>query len=206
MDEKEKSEAINAILAGLKAEPENAAKYAAAKNEDEIGAINMALIKKAKQVFHAQEKSAALNRLLAFVKSIAEDQPDVMADVKMLEKVERVAAAKASKPKSLFGTRTDVSKVVAVFTEVGHTMSEDEVYAKFRFGRSDVRKAVIADLKKAAPADRKWIDLDFETGLYVLRGLGENAPEGWTGYVPASRPATGVGSDASQATLDASQA
>jgi hypothetical protein len=36
---------------------------------------------------------------------------------------------------------------------------------------------------------------------YVLRGIGENAPEGWTGYVPRAKVGVEVG--ASDATIAA---
>ena len=98
-----------------------------------------------------------------------------------------------------------VSRVVnptkAGFVNVGDSVSEDDIYAQFKFARSDMRKAIIADLKKAKPEDRRWIDLDLAIGAYVLRGIGATPPEGWTGYEPQNL--VGVAAEASDATLAA---
>lgn len=193
-------ERVNAKVAAYKVA--EADQIAALTSPEAVTDYTLKLVKRAKQAVHIEVKREALNAVLAYVKIIASDDADIMASVKILEVAERAEAATVDKKaKGLFGTRTDVSKGLAGFVNVGDTVSEDEIAHMFHFGRSDMRKAVINGLKKAKPEDRKWIDLDVSIEAYVLRGIGATPPEGWTGYEPQNL--VGVAGEASSATVDA---
>ena len=191
---------IDAKVAQYKAE--EADKIAALASPEEVTTYTLALVKRAKQAVRIEIKQEAQKAVLAYVKIIASDDAEIMAHVKVLEaSAKREAVKIENKVKGLFGTRTDVSKALAGFVNVGDSVSEDDIYAQFKFARSDMRKAIIADLKKAKPEDRRWIDLDLAIGAYVLRGIGATPPAGWTGYEPQNL--VGVAAEASDATLAA---
>ena len=60
-------------------------------------------------------------------------------------------------------------------------VSSVDIFTKFEYGRPTMEKK-IRDFIKADVKNRIWVA--FEEGNYVVKGTGENAPRGWTGYVP----------------------
>ena len=64
------------------------------------------------------------------------------------------------------------------------TVSAIEIFTAFEFGRPTMQKHINTFIK--ADADKRiWVD--FAEGNYTIVGTGENAPEGWTGYLPTEK-------------------
>ena len=65
------------------------------------------------------------------------------------------------------------------------SMSGIEIYTEFEYGTPTMKTKVRDLIKKAKPEDRVWVA--FESGNWVVKGTGAEAPEGWTGYVPEEK-------------------
>lgn len=63
-------------------------------------------------------------------------------------------------------------------------VSAVDIFTKFEYGRPTMEKK-IREFIKREPEDRLWVA--FEKGNYVVKGTGEFAPEGWTGYLPTKK-------------------
>jgi hypothetical protein len=88
-------------------------------------------------------------------------------------------------PRAASGPRGDalylvLSKMIATKKNV----QEDELFKAFRIGRREAQALLKTALRKAAPAERVWINFDDEKGVYSLVGTGEKAPANYLGYVP----------------------
>lgn len=81
------------------------------------------------------------------------------------------------------GNTSGVNKFVALVVEK-KSISEDEVFKALKIGRKDAAGYIRKFLKKAAPADRVWINFDKGSGLYFVVGTGANAPKEYTGSIP----------------------
>jgi len=64
---------------------------------------------------------------------------------------------------------------------VAGDVSAIDIFTKFGYGQPTMQKK-IRDFIKAEPENRIWVK--FENGNYSIAGRGENAPRGWTGFVP----------------------
>lgn len=173
--------------------------------ENELKEYETLIDRRAKQAVRLADKAAALTRLLAFVKNIAGDDETLMADVKIVEKAERRAAEKkAGNKKRLIAPKGQKNAPLELFKNVGDVVSEDSLYMQFKYGRGDMRHVIVDGLKKATPEARLWIAQVYQEeeisklvlgeafdatdkGAYVLLGIGERAPEGWTGYTPRAK-------------------
>jgi hypothetical protein len=64
------------------------------------------------------------------------------------------------------------------------------VYVGLQMDPVRVKGALKRHNESAEPADRIWVRYDSEARVYLIEGQGADAPEGWTGPVPApSSPA-----------------
>lgn len=201
MTTEEKTIAIDELKAKYR---EADADKIALMNEEDGKAYELLIDRRAKQAVRLADKAAALQRVLAFVKAIAEDDPSIMADVKIVEKAERHAAEKKAGKKRLIAPKGQKNAPLDLFKNVGDVVSEDAIYAQFKYGRGDMRRCIVDGLKKATPEARLWIAqiyqeeeiskqvlgdsfAAYDAGSYVLLGIGEHAPEGWTGYAPRAK-------------------
>ena len=66
-------------------------------------------------------------------------------------------------------------------------VSTIDIFTKFEYGKPTM-ESKIRNFIKAKPEDRIWVAL--ENGNYLIKGIGPDAPEGWTGYVPAVKSET----------------
>ena len=66
-------------------------------------------------------------------------------------------------------------------------VSAIDIFTKFEYGRPAM-ETKIRNFIKADPSERIWVA--FEKGNYIVKAVGENAPEDWTGYVPAVKSET----------------
>lgn len=118
---------------------------------------------------YKERQAAAKNLIIGFVNS----KPDLPSDV--LEAMTYLAgagkAARVSKP----GVNDTLKNL---FLEQG-SVSAIEIFEKFEFGRPTMEQKIRTFIKGE---DKIWVA--FENGNYVLKGEGDEAPEGWTGYVP----------------------
>jgi len=120
---------------------------------------------------YKENQKKAKDILSSFVNS----NPDLPSEV--LEAMKYLAgagkAARVAKP--------GVNNLLKdLFLEKG-SVSAIEIFEKFEFGRPTMEQKIRTFIK-SAPEDRIWIA--FESGSYVVKGHGAEAPEGWTGYVP----------------------
>jgi len=68
--------------------------------------------------------------------------------------------------------------------KVGNKCTFDEAYKLLKLAGSDMRKLVLAAIKKADPENRVWISIDNVNQTYTLVGLGKTPPNGWNGFIP----------------------
>ena len=61
------------------------------------------------------------------------------------------------------------------------SVSAVDIFTKFGYGNPTMQKK-IRDFIKAEASSRIWVQ--FADGNYSVAGKGENAPRGWTGFVP----------------------
>ena len=200
MTNEEKTAAIEELKAKYRVDD---AEKIAAMTPEGLKQYEVVIDRRAKQAVRLADKAAAIARVLAFVKAIAEDDPSIMADVKIIEKAERHAAEKKTGKKRLIAPKGQKNAPLALFANVGDVISEDTIFAQFKYGRGDMRKVIVDGLKTAKPEERKWIAqlyqepelaaaviddvASVDNGSYVLLGIGEHAPTGWTGYVPRAK-------------------
>lgn len=129
--------------------------------------------KKAEKKAKKDLKKKQLLALIAFVTENTED-PELIAAAKNLTPGQRIA-------------RVGMKEVITdLFENVGQTVGEDQIWTDHRLGRKEMRSITNNLIKKEKPENRKWISFDSENGVYELQGIGHGAPNGWTGYVPAS--------------------
>lgn len=99
-----------------------------------------------------------------------------------------VDAANALKPNvggGLSRGNTKFPAVCAIFSAIGDTKNEDEIFMEMKLGRSEMRGYMRDMIKKAeTPELRKYVSFSPVDGIYKLEAIGENAPDGWLGYVP----------------------
>lgn len=95
-----------------------------------------------------------------------------------------LAAPKSGGRSGSGATRTSVMSIVSGIFDENEEISEDDIFVAHKLGRTEMATATKNIIKKFAPADRKWISFDPETGVYTLAGTGADPPEDWKGYVP----------------------
>ena len=135
---------------------------------------------KAKKAKKKAEKRANLVTVLQFAIEYGEE------DIKKL--------ARALLPREAGGVVQYVGGVrknliVALFDQlfplgVGSTIDENAVWEAVKLGRAEMRKKAPLAIKKAEPAERRWVHLNAGTGIYTLQGIGATPPDGWLGFVP----------------------
>lgn len=128
------------------------------------------------QVYYARE--AKISQLVEF--GLLSDNEEIKAIAQSL--VTRAAPSGEKKPRA--------PKADSVFTKVSNLFkdqamqSEDDLWSKLKVGREEMRKIRKDALNKVEPAQRLWISFNVESGIYILEGVGEEAPEGWKGFMP----------------------
>ena len=142
-------------------------------------------IPRAKSILKRKAHEANVAILVEFAKKYAstESDPDVMAAVAAITTVQKTTRVVTQKN----GKATPRGVIDSLFVKVGDSVSESNVFAKFRMGRGEMKGAIKISLQKAETADRKWISFDLETETYTLVEIGPNAPAGWTGYLPLAK-------------------
>jgi len=80
-------------------------------------------------------------------------------------------------------TRGVKHEIYDFIKENGGKAHEDEVYSKFKQGRTDIR-TMFNTFLKGEPADRVWLQLNKETCEYEILNEGPDMPENWEGYIP----------------------
>jgi len=123
-------------------------------------------------------RDAAKKANLALILAFAAEKGD--------EKIKALAKAML-KPTRVAGTRqTSASLLTDMFkgSTVPNQMHEDEIFKKFRVGRSEMRNYSIRAIKNVKPEERVWVSFDPTSGVYKLAGTGKDAPANWKGYRP----------------------
>ena len=140
-------------------------------------------ISKRMEQYYARE--AKISAMIEFITN--EPANEQNADIKKIAEslVTRAApsgerAPRAPKADSVF------KKVCDLFKQ-NNTQTEDSLWNALKVGREEMRKIRKDALNKPAegkPENRLWISFNVESGVYILEGQGETAPEGWKGFMP----------------------
>lgn len=128
------------------------------------------------------ERNAATNAIVGSI--IAASDPPAKNEWVELRKLAILAAPKSGGRSGTGATRTSVMSIVSGIFDKTKEISEDQIFIDHKLGRTEMATATKNIIKKFAPADRKWISFDPESGVYKLAGKGENPPRSWKGYVP----------------------
>lgn len=127
------------------------------------------------------ERNAATKAIIDLLLSKSEYSETDVVDLRTLA---TLAAPKSGGRSGTGATRTSVMSVVSTIFDGVKMMTEDDIFIAHKLGRTEMATASKNIIKKFAPADRKWISFDPETGEYKLAGKGPNPPKNWRGYVP----------------------
>lgn len=139
---------------------------------------------RAKALLKAEYREANVEVLIQFAKDYGSaDNPEVLDAVKAL--TEKVHGTRVITTKN--GHTTPRGVISELFNNVGDTVSESDIFNKFKMGRGEMKGAIKLALQKSEPADRKWISLDLDTGIYMLLAVGADAPQSWTGFLPIAK-------------------
>lgn len=152
-------------------------KWKIGKDEKAIAAIE------ARIAANKQKREDARNKIIEFIKTYGDEDVKKAAAALWSQAVNGKVVRAASTARV---TSADFLK--SLFPAgVGGTISEMEIFTQFQYGRAEMRSHIVRAIKQAKePADRVWVAFDFETKSYVLKGLGADIPEGWTGYKPVT--------------------
>ena len=136
------------------------------------------LTKEEKTVANQAKRALKKKRLvlvLNFTKENCDGDLELMSAVNALTPGNRVQSTGAKEA------------VADMFIDIGEAVGENEIWENLKLGRKEMRGICVNLIKKAkTPEERRWIAFDVEEGEYMLMGEGPDAPEGWTGYVPAT--------------------
>ena len=124
----------------------------------------------------AANRKQALNTVLEYLRSEQANDPG-----KLPEAV--IEAIKIYSKKRGGGKRGGLKSQVLEFFSENKTIHEDDLFFKFKLGRSEAR-TMFNSFLKGEPEERIWISLDKDTGTYTVVGEGKDAPEDWDGYLP----------------------
>ncbi len=130
-----------------------------------------------KMAFNAKKKSAAdaykarRNEAKSVVSEYLASNPKL--DPKVLEAIKYLSGQGSPRSASVNNELLDF---------LAEPRTSMQIYKKFEYGKPTMDQKIRAFIKKA-PESRVWVQ--FENGTYSIAGTGENAPEGWTGYIPA---------------------
>lgn len=67
----------------------------------------------------------------------------------------------------------------------GEEHAEMEIFKAFHIGRPEMAGKIRMFIRNPNFDERLWIHFDEEKEVYQLKGKGKEAPEGWTGFMPA---------------------
>jgi len=81
-----------------------------------------------------------------------------------------------------------VQEIYDLFEDVRTHVSEENIFAKYRYGRREMKDFIKVMIKKPDPADRKWVNFVEDLGTYVLMKIGGDPPKDWSGYLPPYNP------------------
>lgn len=123
------------------------------------------------------KKRAAKNEALALLLAFGAEKGDEKIKAAVAALTKRAAGPGVQKTPAYLEVINEMFKNVA-------QIHEDEVFKRFRLGRTDMRSITTKAIKNAKPEDRIWVAFDVQSGLYKLAGRGVNAPANWTGYRP----------------------
>lgn len=70
---------------------------------------------------------------------------------------------------------------LSVMVEKGE-MSNIDCFMEFNKGPAEMREMLKYGVRDMAPAERVWVE--FSNDTYTVVSVGEDAPEGWAGYMP----------------------
>ena len=152
--------------------------YDAMSAEDQTN-VRIGLVKKAELQLSKEEREAKVEKLVDFALQYGVGEEIEAIAKSFREKVQvRLVTHKNGLP-------TGATIVNELFTKVGDTAEEMQIFQQYKLGRGDMHKLCGGAIKQAKNADsRKWIHFDAQEGLYTLVGIGADAPQGWTGYIP----------------------
>lgn len=123
-------------------------------------------------------KRAAKNEALKTILAFANEKGDEKIKALCAQFTARAASGpRAASTPSFLAVLNDLFKSA-------NTVIEDVPFKLFKMGRGEMRHVCLKAIKNAKPADRIWVHFDPNTGVYTLKGRGEKAPAGWTGYKP----------------------
>lgn len=154
-------------------------KWKIGKDEKAIAAIE------ARIAANKNKRNDARSAIIEFIKTYGDENVKKAASALWPQalggKVERAARTGAARV-----TSADFLK--SLFPAgVGATVSEMDIFTNFQYGRAEMRSHIVRAIKQAKePADRVWVAFDFDSKSYVLKGIGADIPEGWTGYKPVT--------------------
>lgn len=105
-----------------------------------------------------------------------ETLPEEIQDAIKLIAVKRTGGGGGGSKKNVF-----MDTLRSHLKTVGDVVDELDLFKDLKMGRGEIRAKIRENLKKAAPAERFWVELDADAECWELIGIGEEQPEGWAG-------------------------
>ena len=157
------------------------AKKAETESQTTDGSNESKPISKRMEQYYARE--AKISAMIEFITNMpeAENNNEIK---KIAESLVTRAAPSGERAPRKQKTDSLFKKVCDLFKQ-NNTQTEDSLWNALKVGREEMRKIRKDALNKVANAsDRLWISFNVESGVYILEGQGETAPEGWKGFMP----------------------
>ena len=125
---------------------------------------------KAKRLDRLNAKKSALSTIIEAVKK--------SGDSDALKALDLLTASK--------GRQSGSGKLSAFFNalKTEKSITEIDVFNRFKMGRGDCRKATRYAVKNLAPSERLYIIFDDVNECYNLAGQGEKPPVNYSGFLP----------------------
>jgi hypothetical protein len=154
------------------------------KNKDEFNAITN---------YNNQIKKQAL----AYIKQVITESKLVEKNPRLQFAMDAAFRIRKAGEKKQTEKKTDI--ISTLFAKVGDKLTEIDVFSTLKVGREGMGRIITNLINTKNPNDRKWIKFEKpeninENGVYILVGIGEKVPKGWTGMTPKEevKPKEGV--------------
>lgn len=129
--------------------------------------------KKLKRQERKQKIDDAKSIITNWLEEVEIDEPEVVEAIKLL-----VGTKKEKK------VRRAAYMDVIDFIEENGTVSEDDIWNKFKMGRTDMRNLIKKYVKNSKGNEINWIIFDVETEDYTVIEKSTTVPENWDGPLP----------------------
>jgi hypothetical protein len=131
---------------------------------------------------HREKFVEARTALREFAKTLDTTDAD---NAKLKELIDIVAGVEKQKGLPRVSAKKQMNEDIKTLLLDGQEHSEMEIFKTFHVGRPEMAGKIRLFIRNENVDERLWIHFDEEKESYRLMGQGKDAPDGWTGFLPA---------------------